>query len=153
MQMTLDMHGLDLSRDPDPAYENLSVDSVSLLSRFFSLSSSSRPRTLTSPHGAEFVRIRMTLDTRARTRQGIGVASKAPPPMNDVLDAAVRYLSPDGPPSPPVDPKPSNSITRSQARRQGTRAVCTSPLPVRQPDLASPGGAVLSDPKPAARAA
>ena len=47
MQMSLDMHGLDLSRDPDPAYENLSVDSVSLLSRFFSLSSSSRPRTLT----------------------------------------------------------------------------------------------------------
>ena len=49
MQMSLDMHGLDLSRDPDPAYENLSVDSVSLLSRFFSLSSSSRPRTSTSP--------------------------------------------------------------------------------------------------------
>ena len=106
---------------------------------------------MTSLHGAEFVRIRMTSDTRARTRQGIGVASKAPPPMNDVLDAAVRYLSPDGPPSPPVDPKPLNSITRSQAR--GTRAVHTPQLPSIQPDLACPGGAVLSDAKPAAHAA
>ena len=50
MRMNLDiMHGLNLSRDPDPDYETLSVDSVSLLSRFFSLSSSSRPRTSTSP--------------------------------------------------------------------------------------------------------
>ena len=72
---------------------------------------------MTSLHGAEFVRIRMTSDTRARTRQGIGVASKAPPPMNDVLDAAVRYLSPDGPhPLTPSAPAARSSPTPSQGR-------------------------------------
>ena len=64
----------------------------------------------------------------ARTHQGICVASKAPPPTNDVLEAAVRYLSPDGPH--PLTPSRNHAIASSGYARS-----MHAPAPRQTPTL------------------